>query len=80
VEALLCALWNIVDVIEIVQRARMARMTRVNLLEELGGLTADLLKSQKSLRNVTRIVMSILLPRLDLVKQPNEPTLQKFCS
>ena len=35
------------------QRARMIRMIRVNLLEELGGWTAELLKSRESLRNGT---------------------------
>ena len=53
-EALLCVLRIIVGVNEVVQHTRMVRMARVNVLEKLGGLTAELLKSRKSLRNRTQ--------------------------
>ena len=49
-QTLLCVLGIIVGVNEVVQHTRMVRMARVNVLEKLGGLTTELLKSRKSLR------------------------------
>ena len=50
-EALFRVLRIIVGVNQVMQHAWMIRMARINVLEELGGLTAELLKSGKSLRN-----------------------------
>src|SRR6516225_2031371 len=58
-ETLLCVLRIIVGVNEVVQHTWMIRMARVNVLEKLGGLTAELLKSRKSLRNRTQDRQSV---------------------
>ena len=47
-EALFCVLRIIVGVNEVMQHTWMIWMARVNVLEELGGLTAELLKSRES--------------------------------